>query len=245
MTRPVDAEARAARFIAQEMHEATHDRLVWAVRHNRDTAVAGVPEWEKLRALASHIKEHTLTHLDHYLEQFEANATKLGTHIHWARDAEEHNAVVYDILNAHKVRALIKSKSMLQEECGMTPYLQRRGIEVTESDLGERIQQLSHEPPSHIVAEAGAVWLTQAELVLNTLGVLSQHLVILLDTAAVVETMHDASGRIDLTASPSGLFMAGPSATGDIEGVIIHGAQGARSLTVLLLACQALGGGVG
>ena len=86
------------------------------------------------------------------------------------------------------------------------------------------------------VAEAGAVWLTQVELVLTALGVLSQHLVVLLDPAAIVDTMHDAYGRIDLTASRYGVFLAGPSATGDIEGVIIHGAQGARSLTVLLLA---------
>ena len=86
------------------------------------------------------------------------------------------------------------------------------------------------------VAEAGAVWLTQGELVVSALGVLSQHLVVLLDPAAIVATMHDAYGRIDLAASPYGVFMAGPSATGDIEGVIIHGAQGARSLTVLLLA---------
>jgi L-lactate dehydrogenase complex protein LldG len=86
------------------------------------------------------------------------------------------------------------------------------------------------------VAEAGAVWLTQDELVVNALGVLSQHLIVLLDPVAIVDTMHDAYGQIDLTASPYGLFMAGPSATGDIEGVIIHGAQGARSLTVLLLA---------
>lgn len=85
------------------------------------------------------------------------------------------------------------------------------------------------------VAEAGAIWLTQGELVVNALGMLSQHLVVLLDPAAIVDTMHDAYGRIDLTASPYGVFLAGPSATGDIEGVIIHGAQGARSLTVLLL----------
>ena len=85
------------------------------------------------------------------------------------------------------------------------------------------------------VAEAGAVWLTEADLVVNALGVLSQHLVVLLDPAAIVETMHDAYGQIDLTASSYGVFMAGPSATGDIEGVIIHGAQGARSMTVLLL----------
>jgi L-lactate dehydrogenase complex protein LldG len=86
------------------------------------------------------------------------------------------------------------------------------------------------------VAEAGAVWLTQTELVVNALGVLSQHLVVLLDPLAVVGTMHDAYEQIDLAASPYGVFLAGPSATGDIEGVIIHGAQGARSLTVLLIA---------
>ena len=86
------------------------------------------------------------------------------------------------------------------------------------------------------VAEAGAVWLTQSELVVNALGVLSQHLVVLLDAAGIVATMHDAYEEIALDASPYGLFMAGPSATGDIEGVIIHGAQGARTLTVLLIA---------
>ena len=85
------------------------------------------------------------------------------------------------------------------------------------------------------VAETGAVWLTQTDLVVNALGVLAQHLVVLLDPAAVVGTMHDAYARIDLAASPYGVFMAGPSATGDIEGVIVHGAQGARTLTVLLL----------
>jgi L-lactate dehydrogenase complex protein LldG len=60
--------------------------------------------------------------------------------------------------------------------------------------------------------------------------------VVLLDPAAVVETVQDAYGRIDLTASPYGVFLPGPSATGDVERVIIHGAQGLRSLTFLLLA---------
>jgi L-lactate dehydrogenase complex protein LldG len=78
--------------------------------------------------------------------------------------------------------------------------------------------------------------LTETELVVNALGVLSQHLVVLLDPAAIVETLHDAYGQLDLTASNYGVFMAGPSATGDIEGVIIHGAQGARSMTILLMS---------
>jgi len=150
----VNPEQLAERFIALEQHEVTHDRLVWGMRQNRDKSVAGVPEWGVLRELASQIKEHTLTHLDQYLEQFDRNATKLGAHVHWARDAEEHNATVFGILQSHGVKSLIKSKSMLQEECGMTPYLQKRGIEVTESDLGERIQQLSNEAPSHIVVPA-------------------------------------------------------------------------------------------
>ena len=113
MIRPVDPEGLAARFIDLEQHESTHDRLVWGMRHNRDQSIAGVPEWGTLRELASQIKEHTLTHLDLYLEQFEENATKRGTHVHWARDAAEHNTVVYDILQAHGVKSLIKSKSML------------------------------------------------------------------------------------------------------------------------------------
>jgi len=94
------------------------------------------------------------------------------------------------------------------------------------------------------VAEAGAVWLTQSELVVNALGVLAQHLIVLLDPSVVVATLHDAYEQIGLGASPYGLFMAGPSATGDIEGVIIHGAQGARSLTVLIVPPQANGEGV-
>jgi L-lactate dehydrogenase complex protein LldG len=68
------------------------------------------------------------------------------------------------------------------------------------------------------VAESGAIWLTQDALVVNALGVLSQHLIVLLDPAAIVDTMHDAYAKIDLTASPYGLFMAGPSATGASRG---------------------------
>jgi L-lactate dehydrogenase complex protein LldG len=86
------------------------------------------------------------------------------------------------------------------------------------------------------VAESGAVWLTPKELLVNALAVLAQHLVVLLDPAAVVDTMLDAYEQIDLAANPYGLFLAGPSATADIEGVVVHGAQGARSMTILLLA---------
>ena len=151
----VDVAANAELFILQDrVHEPMHDRFLWGAMMRRNAAAAAIPEWEELRDLASKIKEHTLTHLDHYLEQFEANAKKRGAHIHWAVDAAEHNNLVYSILQEHEVTQLIKSKSMVHEECGMTPFLQHRGIQVTESDLGERIQQLDGQPPSHIVMPA-------------------------------------------------------------------------------------------
>src|SRR5713226_10750883 len=111
----VDPAAEATLFIIQDqVHEPMHDRLLWATMMRRDEEAAAIPEWEELREIASQIKEHTLTHLDHYLEEFEANATKRGAHVHWALDASDHNQIVYSILHDRGVKDLIKSKSMLQ-----------------------------------------------------------------------------------------------------------------------------------
>jgi len=151
----VDPAAAAELFIIQDqIHEPMHDHFLWTTMQRRHAEAAANPEWEELREIASKIKEHTLTHLDHYLEEFEANAKKRGAHVHWALDATDHNQTVYSILQDHGVKELIKSKSMLQEECQVTPFLQQRGIKVIESDLGERIQQLDGQPPIHIVFPA-------------------------------------------------------------------------------------------
>src|SRR5690606_16737107 len=88
------------------------------------------------------------------LEQFEQNAQRLGAVVHWASDAQEHNQIVYEILRRHDVRRLVKSKSMLTEECHLNGFLEARGIEVVDTDLGERIVQLRGETPSHIVLPA-------------------------------------------------------------------------------------------
>ncbi|NDV68235.1 lactate utilization protein B [Dysgonomonas sp. 25] len=155
MEKIVNVTKNSAEFIHKDnIHEKEHDKNLWNARIKRDKIAATIPEWEELRELASQIKEHTLSNLDHYLEMFEKNATKQGAIVHWASDAQEHNEIVYSILDSRKVTAIIKSKSMLQEECGMTPFLESKGIEVTETDLGERIQQLSGERPAHIVMPA-------------------------------------------------------------------------------------------
>ena len=86
------------------------------------------------------------------------------------------------------------------------------------------------------VAETGSVWLNENAFKVNTLGFLAQHLVVLLDPARIVGTMHDAYRQRTEFDVRYGVFMTGPSATADIEGVLIHGAQGIRSLTVVLLA---------
>src|SRR5580658_7003487 len=152
--RVVDQANEAAKFIEDRVHEERLDKILWATRIRRDQAASEVPEWEDLRDLASQIKEHTLSHLADYLEQFEASAAANGAIVHWARDAHEHNEIVYRLLTERGVTSLVKSKSMLTEECETRPFLETRGITVTETDLGERIQQLDDQPPSHITGPA-------------------------------------------------------------------------------------------
>src|SRR6202000_2054915 len=101
----------AARFAAADARMHWHDQAVWWVRQKRDAASAPVPDWEALRTAASAIKRHTLSRLADSLEDFERNATALGAHVHWARDAAEHNAIVHRLLAERGVTKLVKSKS--------------------------------------------------------------------------------------------------------------------------------------
>ena len=144
----------AQKFVANDERMHWHDKALWFVREKRDLASKSIPEWEELRETASQIKTHTLSKLDYYLEEFEKNATQKGIVVHWAKDAQEHNEIVHSLLKKNSVRKLVKSKSMLTEECHLNPYLEERGIEVIDTDLGERIVQLRDEAPSHIVLPA-------------------------------------------------------------------------------------------
>ncbi|MCA8995392.1 MAG: lactate utilization protein [Planctomycetaceae bacterium] len=146
--------ANAARFIANQERAHWHDQSLWFVRAKRDKAAAALPEWEELRERASLIKQYTMAHLGDLLEQFEANAIQAGAQVHWAKDAAEHNEIVLGLLQKHGVQKVVKSKSMLTEECHLNPYLERNGLEVVDTDLGEWIVQLREEPPSHIVMPA-------------------------------------------------------------------------------------------
>jgi L-lactate dehydrogenase complex protein LldF len=136
-----------------------HDQTLYMVRQKRDKAAFQIDDWELLRETASQIKNNVLSNMHDYLLQFEENALKNSIKIHWAADAKEHNEIVYGIISAYyggnipedTFKGMVKSKSMLTEECHMNAFLAEKGIEVIDTDLGERIVQLADEPPSHIV----------------------------------------------------------------------------------------------
>lgn len=108
-------------------------------------------EPDRLRETAGRIKQHTLEHLDRYLEQAEAALTRNGAQVHWASDAESANRQILDIMRAAGAKRMVKSKSMVSEETELVPYLEKHGMEAVETDLGEFIVQIDHDHPSHIV----------------------------------------------------------------------------------------------
>ena len=124
----------ASEFIEDRERTNWHNETLWWVRAKRDKASKAIPEWEDLREQASQIKNYTLDHLGELLLQFEQNAIQNGIKVHWAADAKEHNQIVHAIIAQKGVTQLVKSKSMLTEECHLNEYLAEKGIDVV--DIG-------------------------------------------------------------------------------------------------------------
>ncbi len=147
-------DRRALELLPSGERLAAHDAAVWALRAKRDAAGRAEPDFERLREQARRIKAHSLDHLDVLLERFESRAQAAGARVHFAEDAADLQRIVLELLRAKGARRVVKSKSMLTEECGLNPHLERHGLEVVDTDLGERIVQLGDEPPSHIIMPA-------------------------------------------------------------------------------------------
>ena len=120
----------------------------------RSAALSELPDFAQLRDRAREIRERSLAGLEGYLLEFERHAMAAGAEVHWARTAEEACAIVGGICERAGARTVIKSKSMVTEEIDLNEDLERRGMRVTETDLGEYIIQLRAERPSHILAPA-------------------------------------------------------------------------------------------
>ncbi len=133
-------------------------RALGGIKHgfvaNRAKARAKLPEFERLRDEARAVKEHTLAHLDLYLEAYEKKVTETGGHVHWAATAADARAAILQICQAAGAKTVTKGKSMVGEEIAINEHLEAAGITPVETDLGEYLIQLRHEPPSHIIAPA-------------------------------------------------------------------------------------------
>jgi L-lactate dehydrogenase complex protein LldF len=133
---------------------ASLETMKTGFRLKRAAAVASLPEFDALRDKGKELKDHVLANLDLYLEAFEKKVVEQGGHVHWCADAKEAQQAVLEICKKAGARTVTKGKSMISEEIGLNDFLEGQGITPVETDLGEYIIQLRHEPPSHIIAPA-------------------------------------------------------------------------------------------
>jgi len=144
----------AARALADKGLQKALARSGPAAHAKRARAVEALPEFERLRETGRDIKNHTLAHLDFYLERYAEKVEAAGGTVHWCATAEEAREAVLRICRAAGARTVTKGKSMISEELGINEHLERHGIEPVETDLGEYILQLRQEAPSHIIGPA-------------------------------------------------------------------------------------------
>jgi L-lactate dehydrogenase complex protein LldF len=145
-----------------ELQRALNNAESRFVEHRADM-VASIPAFDAIRDHAVAIKNHTLAHLDLYLEAYEEKVRAAGGTVHFAETAEDARAIILDICRAVNAKTVAKGKSMISEEIALNEYLQENGIAPVETDLGEYIIQLRGETPSHIIAPAVHVTKRQVE----------------------------------------------------------------------------------
>ena len=140
-------------LLNEDLQAALHKARGGFVDKRKD-AVDELKEFEDLRSRAVAIKNKVLTNLDTYLEQYEASVTKAGGHVHWASTPEQGVEIILEICKKANAQIVTKGKSMIGEEMDLNTAMEKQGIEVVETDLGEYIIQLAEESPSHIIAPA-------------------------------------------------------------------------------------------
>ncbi|WP_425800729.1 LutB/LldF family L-lactate oxidation iron-sulfur protein [Desulfitobacterium sp. Sab5] len=136
-------------FLRMATRRAT-DRL----RHQKLNAVNQLGDWEEWRQAGEKIRNYVILNLDYYLKQLIENVEKNGGHVHLAKTPQDAVNVVQEIYRKHKAKLILKSKSMISEEIHLNPAIEKDGVEVVETDLGEYIMQIAQEPPSHIIVPA-------------------------------------------------------------------------------------------
>nr|PZN00478.1 MAG: iron-sulfur cluster-binding protein [Thermocrispum agreste] len=142
-------EALANTQLRRNLRKATT-----TIRAKRAEVVSEMADWERLRRAGEAIKDDVLANLDTYLVRLEEAVTARGGVVHWARDAEEANQIVLDLIRAEGTDEVVKVKSMATAEIGLNEALQAGGVNAIETDLAELIVQLGEDRPSHILVPA-------------------------------------------------------------------------------------------
>jgi L-lactate dehydrogenase complex protein LldF len=124
------------------------------IRDKRLRVTGELDDWEQLRDAGAAIKRRVARHLDGYLVELERSVTAAGGVVHWARDADEANTIVGDLVAATGADEVVKVKSMVTQEIDLNAALEARGIRAHETDLAELIVQLAGDRPSHILVPA-------------------------------------------------------------------------------------------
>jgi L-lactate dehydrogenase complex protein LldF len=163
MSAPVkEFKSMASRFSADLRHRSLIQKALSGYYTKRDENKARYQSWQGARDMASEIKYEAVNHLDKYLLEFVQKTEARGTVVHWCPDGAAAKEAILKIAAENGVRSIIKSKSMTTEEFHLNEALEKNGFGVFESDLGEYIVQLRHEPPYHIVFPA--MHLTRGEI---------------------------------------------------------------------------------
>ena len=152
-----DFPAAAKEALQNDQLRANVRRATDTIRNKRALRVEEMPDWQQLRDSASSIKQHTLAHLDFYLTEFEKNCTAAGGTVHWARDADEANAIAVRLIREFGgpgPQDVIKVKTMTSDEIQMNAALEAARITPIETDLADMIVQMGNDEPSHIVVPA-------------------------------------------------------------------------------------------
>jgi len=152
MAPSADFSKRVEDALANAGLRAALDRATDQLGSRRVVALATLSDSDATRDAARAARLDAIAHLPEYLERFEAQLVANGARVHWAETPEQANRIIADIGRATAARLAVKSKSMVSEETHLNDALERQGIEVVETDLGEYIVQLRHDRPSHIIA---------------------------------------------------------------------------------------------
>lgn len=144
----------ARKSLANHQLRANLGAATRTIRNKRIAAIAEVDDWEELRRSGSALKASVMRQLPELLELFEKNVTARGGIVHWARDGEEANRIVTELVQATGSSEVVKVKSMATQEIGLNEHLEHNGITAVETDLAELIVQLGDDRPSHILVPA-------------------------------------------------------------------------------------------